>query len=69
MVDSDFENFGKDPINQDLQFDYDTEKDDLGHLKSEIRVLKKQVKYLKKMAVVNMFESREEFKEFFSDIW
>ena len=52
--------------------DFDTdfeEKDSLPTLREEVNQLKKQVKYLKKMVVLNIFESKQDMKDFFSDIW
>ena len=45
------------------------QRDSVQGLKEEVGRLKKQVKYLKKMVVLSMFESRQHVKDFFSDIW
>ena len=37
--------------------------------KPRLTTLKRQVKYLKKVLVLSIFESKEDMKEFCSDIW
>ena len=60
-------------FNQDVSFDFDTFEEttetDLNRLKAEVKHLRTEVKQLKKMMVLNVFKSREEFEDFFSDIW
>ena len=50
----------------DEGFDYEN---DISELKKQVRDLRTQVKYLKKIMAINIFGSKDEFREFFSDIW
>lgn len=62
----------KDVYNDDtLGFpDLDNDEDTTTQkLREEVKSLKTQVRYLKKMVLINVFESREDLKDFFSDIW
>ena len=47
----------------------DDRRDSVQDLMHEVESLKTQVKFLKKMAFLNVFESKENFREFFSGIW
>ena len=67
--DFDFTNLEDESLKEDIESGFDYENEQISNLKNEIHLLKKQVKCLKKMAVFNMFESREELRDFFSDIW
>ena len=50
--------------------DFDnTEPESIEDLRQVVTSLKTQVKYLKKMVFLNVFDSKEDFKDFFSDIW
>ena len=42
---------------------------DVHLLKTQVKDLQSQVKTLKKMLVLTMFESKKQFKDFFVDIW
>ena len=43
--------------------------DSIDELRAEVKILKKQVRKLKKMMLVSIFDSKEDMKDFFSDIW
>ena len=60
-----------DAFESDTSFsDFDnTEPESIEDLRQEVTSLKTQVKYLKKMVFLNVFDSKEDFKDFFSDIW
>ena len=45
------------------------EAESIEDLKQEVTSLKTQVKYLKKIVLLNVFDSKQDFKDFFSDIW
>ena len=45
------------------------QEESITELKEEVKLLKKQVKYLRKIVVLNIFESKQDVKDFFSDIW
>ena len=38
-------------------------------LRDEVQALKKQVRTLKRILVMNVFENKHDMKDFFSDIW
>ena len=38
-------------------------------LRDEVQALKKQVRTLKRILVMNIFENKHDMKDFFSDIW
>ena len=51
-------------------FDLDSENEEsLSTLKKEISDLKTQVKYLKRITLLNVFGSKDEIHKFFDDIW
>ena len=61
-----------DLLSRDSQDDFETsfeEDSSMEGLRREVERLKTQVKYLKKIAILNVFESKEDFRDFFSDIW
>ena len=59
-----------DESGDDPHFDFDfEEKDSISDLKQELKSLKTQVKHLKRMMVLDVFGSKGEFLDFFSDIW
>ena len=45
------------------------DKNSLRELRKEVGHLRKQVKYLKKMVVLSVFETKEDMKEFLTDVW
>ena len=52
------------------EFDFhDTDSTEIEHLKKEVKTLKTQMKQLKRMMVLSVFGSKQEFADFFSDIW
>lgn len=69
--------FNDDPIDQDQPFidldsdlDSDSDRNDpIKNLKKEVSELKTQVKYLKRMMLLNVFDSKDEMRKFFADIW
>ena len=53
---------------KDSVLDYG-EKESVERLKQEIKEMKSELKYLKRLMVIYTFGSKEQFKDFFSDIW
>ena len=47
----------------------DLQEESVTTLKNEVKILKKQVKYLRKMVMLNMFDTKQDVRDFFSDIW
>ena len=50
-------------------FGNDATEDSLQELKKEVESLKTQVKGLKRIILLNVFESKRDFYDFFADIW
>ena len=44
-------------------------EDSVRELRKEVASLKTQVRSLKRMALLNVFESKKDFLDFFADIW
>lgn len=47
----------------------ENQHDSITELRNEVNTLKKQVKYLRKIAILNIFDSKQDASDFFSDIW
>ena len=47
----------------------DEPEDSIRHLRRQVDSLKTQVKTLKRIVLLNVFESKKNFLDFFADIW
>ena len=66
----DLDSLQEDSFQQELETEtIENQEDSIIQLKEENKLLKKQVKYLRKIVVLNMFDSKQDVKDFFSDIW
>ena len=66
----DLESLQEDSFEKELETEtIENQEDSITQLKGEVKLLKKQVKYLRKIVVLNMFDSKQDVEDFFSDIW
>ena len=58
-----------DQLLSDFETSSEASRDQVKELKAEVDHLKTQVRHLKRVMLLDVFRSKQEFAEFFSDIW
>lgn len=56
-------------LGSDQEFLEENRNEELQYLRKEVKSLAGQVKHMKRILVLSVFKSKQEFADFFSDIW